>query len=698
MRIRSVVIKGFRCFDGEGQRIVLNDFTCLVGPNASGKTACMLSLVRMFGDTQTERTIRAGDFHLRNGEDLSAIEERKLSLEAVIDFPEVDDAEADDSSIPEAFNQMVVADANGAPYCRIRLDATWTRDGTAQGEVKQELYWIVTPSEDPAVIEQGKRTVKTAERARIRVVYVPAARDPNAQIRATSATVFGRLLRAIDWGAHKDVIEKQLKDLRDQVRALPGLNTMNSKVQGAWGNLYEGRVAANVTFQSEQSDTSALLGMLVPTFAPNEQGQSFQAGELSDGLRSLFALSLPLGFHRIEAQLKQDAGAAGFKPEVVETFPFLTVFGVEEPENHLAPHYLGRVVNELFKTASESGAQVVLSSHSPSIMRRVSPDDVRYFLGGEARASTEIMSLDLPENESDEAFKYVREAVRGHPELYFSRLVVLAEGPSEEIVLRAAFEASGNPLDAIFVSVVPLGGRHVNHFWRLLHSLKIPYVTLLDLDREKDGAGWGRLQYVRDELVSLHGEKSTRLLYEDASKAQRSLAAADNTVLGGAAWDAANMLPWINYYQKSFDVFFSQPLDLDFSMLKQFPDAYKAQAPLGPRLPKADPQLSEAYVERMVHVLAPDPKNPAPDLGKSYDKASEVPLFAWYKYLFLDNSKPVAHMRAMISLSSTAWVEKMPAELKALVERVKTLTGPQVPEPPKPPQSGDGVADADIFA
>ena len=58
------------------------------------------------------------------------------------------------------------------------------------------------------------------------------------------------------------------------------------------------------------------------------------------------------------------------------------------------------------------------------------------------------------------------------------------------------------PVDPSFVSVVPLGGRHVNHFWRLLTDLSIPYVTLLDLDRERETGGWA-VKYVLDQLIAV---------------------------------------------------------------------------------------------------------------------------------------------------------------------------------------------------
>ena len=38
MNISSITIKGFRCFDDNGQTIPLDHLSCFVGPNGSGKT------------------------------------------------------------------------------------------------------------------------------------------------------------------------------------------------------------------------------------------------------------------------------------------------------------------------------------------------------------------------------------------------------------------------------------------------------------------------------------------------------------------------------------------------------------------------------------------------------------------------------------------------------------------------------------
>src|SRR5690606_3403041 len=98
--------------------------------------------------------------------------------------------------------------------------------------------------------------------------------------------------------------------------------------------------------------------------------------------------------------------------------------------------------------------------------------------------------------------KFVRSAVLAHPELYFATLVLLGEGDSESIVLPRVLEAHGIELDPLRISVVPLGGRFVHHFWRLLDSLDIKYITLLDLDWGRHGGGWGRVKYAFQQLIT----------------------------------------------------------------------------------------------------------------------------------------------------------------------------------------------------
>lgn len=272
------------------------------------------------------------------------------------------------------------------------------------------------------------------------------------------------------------------------------------------------------------------------------------------------------------------------------------------------------------------------------------------------------------------------------PELYFANLVIFGEGPSEEIVLKKVFEVQETPLDAHFISIVPLGGRHVNHFWRLLNGLGIPYLTLLDLDHEKEGAGWGRIQYVRDQLVSLHGADSPKLAYTAEGGVATTLSSDVNKTLhANLQTDKAQLSAWLSFFRDKYDVFFSNPLDLDLSLLEAFPDVYKGLivAPQrGPQLPEAEDvaEYDKAIDARVKQVLAADASKAPADLGQTYTEAQKE-LFPYYKYFFVDGSKPVTHMRALIQLAPEKLKSDMPQTLKDLVARAKSLSKPKTEEP-----------------
>ena len=100
----------------------------------------------------------------------------------------------------------------------------------------------------------------------------------------------------------------------------------------------------------------------------------------------------------------------------------------------------------------------------------------------------------------DEASQYVRLAIRAYPELYFARFVILGEGDSERLVIPRVAEAMDIQLDPSFVPIVPLGGRYVSHFWRLLNDLRIPHATLLDLDL---GRAHGGAALIADVVAKL---------------------------------------------------------------------------------------------------------------------------------------------------------------------------------------------------
>ncbi|MGN6893322.1 AAA family ATPase, partial [Neisseria sp. P0015.S009] len=87
--------------------------------------------------------------------------------------------------------------------------------------------------------------------------------------------------------------------------------------------------------------------------------------------------------------------------------PIFTLIALEEPENSLSPHYLGRVIEALKQTTQHNDAQAIIATHSPAMLRRVSPKHIRYLRLNGLR-TTMIRMICLPD-ESDDAHKFVRE-------------------------------------------------------------------------------------------------------------------------------------------------------------------------------------------------------------------------------------------------------------------------------------------------
>lgn len=315
-------------------------------------------------------------------------------------------------------------------------------------------------------------------------------------------------------------------------------------------------------------------------------------------------------------------------------------------------------------------AQVLLASHSASILSRIKPESIRYFRQDRTAQFSTVRSLTLPP-EADEANAYVRLAVRSYPELYFARFVVLAEGDSEQIVLPKVAEAQGVTLERSFVPIVPLGGRHVVHFWRLLNDLDIPYATLLDLDLGRQHGGANAIRSIVANLEAINIDIGESQAATDGDIDLGELAGLTNEDFDvdfdndddkktGESWIIA---------LREYGVFFSEPIDLDFSMLMQFPAAYKQPRPGG-----HGPSTAAIAIPKRKKTTLKKGGNPAL-YPADYDND-----FCWYPYLFLQKSKPETHLVALARIDdggAETLRTDAPPELDCLVSYISDrLDGP----------------------
>lgn len=650
MYVERIAVTNFRCFGPVPTTIDLTPgVTIFVGANGAGKTAILQGLQRLFGMTGELRRLRRRDFHVPNAETAAPVQ-RSLVLEAILAFPELDAGGPEAEAIPEFFQQMAADDA-GRLKCRLRLEASWTDDGSLEGTI-EEKYWAVRTF--GAFAEADCVELKPLDRARIQMIYVPASRDGASQV---TAFLRGRLWRAINWspGVMQTFAETGAT-LNGAFTAEPAVNIVVDAVTRRWQEVHSAGTDTTPIFRPVDLRFQEFIRKVEVAFRPDEAGRERALDDLSDGQRSLFHLAMTAATLDVEAKIAADPAGLGFQLGGIP-LPPLTLIAVEEPENNLAPFYLSRIVCQIENLTGGPRAQAVISSHSASILARVDPSQVRHFRLNPSDRTARIRSIRLPADQ-EEASKFVREAVRTYPELYFAHFVVLGEGASEEVVLPRLAEAMGVDIDRSFVAVVPLGGRHVNHLWRLLTDLDIPYSTLLDLDVGRDGGGWGRIKAACAQLLEA-GVMPQELFGQhlDPAGPEANLVAFD----GLAADNNALMNEWTNWLRR-FHVFFCAPLDLDYSMLQAFPAAYQVAEPgrQGPS-PRGDPRTA---------VLGEAGR------GDLYDEGQDLQL-RWYRYLFLGRGKPSTHVRVLGNQTPEVLRAGAPEELRALLSSIVSRLVPE---------------------
>lgn len=635
MQLKKLIIMGFQSFGPDPTTVTFDSRTFLIGPNGAGKTAVLQALARLFGYPVQGRSVRPSDFHQpTTPPDAPDAALNELWIEAHFTFPELADDNGVHPAVPPCFEHMTLLTADGIPELRVRLTAAIDDDLV----VDETVVYVI--EEDGDGVPAKTSTMNRFDRGMIQVHYLPARRDPADHIKYTATSLLGRLLRSASWTDERAAIEALAGELSDVVAGHAAIDGITTHVAEHWAAVHSGAFFASPSVTFDSSDVDALLRSLTIRFAPAPGAAKADFNRLSDGQQSLLYISLVLAMQAIGRKVLAGE-ATHFDADKLRP-PVYVMIAVEEPENSLSPQHLGRLLNELTEFSTNNDAQVTLATHSPAMLRRVPPEEIRFLrLDGLRRSS--VRTIVMPAA-ADEASKYVREAVLAFPELYFARLVVLGEGASEELVLPRVLAAHGLVPDLISVSVAPLGGRHVNHFWRLLHGLGIPHVTLLDLDAGRNRAGWARLNYAikqHEAFDPMPGD-------------------ADEVFALVKAWDAAERPDedsdgkWLIAQLETVGVFFSAPLDLDFSMLAAFPDAYKVED-----------------AER----VAPDDSAVAAVLGKAHApkelySEEELKLFEAYRSRFIKGSKPAAHLAALAELSDAQLLVGLPPSFKRLALEV----------------------------
>lgn len=628
MRIQKIELLNFQCFGEEPTSIEMEeDITCLIGNNGSGKSAVIKAIQRMFGNVAEDRTIVKSDFHICPHETDTDIRGKQLYIDIVFEFKDGEETEK------LAFFSPVIYQNRENKFCsRMRLEATWS-DEEYEDEVSSTLFWVLTEDDVDFGDESPlKIKVENHERRQISLIYIPATRDTKSILRNDMRRIIKKIERYADVSdANRTEIEADSKSLGEKVSNLQAIQSVQSVINTVWQKAHDNTLQhyKDIKLEVVASKFEDLIKSLLLKLCPAETADAKDITELSDGQVSLLYFALSMALYDLET-MHAKHGLDGIKEQDYEA-PIFTILALEEPENHLSPFYLSRIMS-LLEEKSKSGSIVnIITSHSPNVVRRMKRVEQVRFLRqefAEDERKSIVSKILLPANKEDEDYKYINQAILTHPELYFSKLVVLGEGDSEEIVLPAISQKSGYDFDSSFVSFVQLAGRHVNHMWRLLKDLNIPYITLLDYDCGRHGGGNGRLTNASSKL-ELPATTTKKQLEE-------------------------------------YSVYFSYPLDLDMVMITAFPDYYP------------DNGNTDTHEDLVRAVLGKKGDESAYTVPNSFFSDE---MLKKYRYLFKTRSKVASHYlacEAIKNMDDMSFFKKRPEVLGKIIEKIRETLGVSV--------------------
>lgn len=682
MKLTKVIINNFRSF-GESQIIELNNQTVLIGNNSSGKTTVLQALSKLFSDKQNDRIIKKSDFHLPKGS-RPGENTRNLFIETIFEFDELDGTPYS-QAIPSFFEHFTVSKDGAKPFLRIRLESSWEDDGTVEGSIDTQFYYI--SSDEDTIRDEDKHRAPRKDLDKIRVLYVPASRTPEKELGNASGSMLSRLVNSINW------TEDEINEITDKIDELNNtflsengaLTQINNEIQKSWELYHEDNRFSQAELIINSSEMAAALRQIALKFSPTTTEEAFTVSDLGDGLRSIFYFSLVDSILDIELEITKDREENPDNPRFKLIPPVLTILAIEEPENHIAPHHIGKLIKRFKQLGNNDNSQVILTSHSPAIVKRIDPEDLKYLRieNNDRVLQTIVSDIQLPPA-IDESYKYIKGAIQAYPELYFAKLVVLGEGDSEELLLPKFFDLLGKEVDSSQISIVPLGGRHVNYFWKLLNALRIPHITLLDFDNERYGGGWGRIKYISQHLYELNTE------FQEWFHIQRL----DFNEIGSRGCESIGAQRLINWFNKleEFNVYFSSPLDIDFLMLQHYKDNYlNTLSPIeGPVVSYNDSDGSskkvklsdldcldrlqlEGFNKRKEEAIRATLKDKSGH-GDSFNE-EEKELMIWYQYFFLGRGKPTTHMQFLSSISDDELTRNLPPVFEKIVNSAEELLG-----------------------
>jgi predicted ATP-dependent endonuclease of OLD family len=469
MRIVSVTITNFRSIEGPLAVKLRSPHAVLVGPNNAGKSNILVAL---------EWLLRRRAYNLRPHPDDYFNPGHEIKIEATLGDVSEDDKKSL-YSLCTTKPQKGALSSKDDPHITISLTVAPLRLDLPRQSSDDD-----TPDTD--AIESGKAHLEISlwgfavrrrvEEARARLIYfllVSPVRRVDDELSASRWTLYGELM--------KSLLEQspQFPDLQQQLAEVTAtINTAFSEQKGQL--IADARIVTYVddlAFQlTKNNDPVELLRNLQIMITEGPRTMSLE--RLGTGTQSAVIIGM------MELVLRAGRGDAKF-------------FAIEEPDAFIHPHGVRHLASLMRRNASEGSSQVMLSTHSPSLLATMRPGEIVRVEKRKGRTEAFQAKGEL----ADSFFgRYVNQNTA---EIFFARRAVLVEGATERFLLpplSPLVQRKGRDLDfgRSCISVVDIGGKSsVTAYLKLLYEFEIEAFAILDNDFLGDRSCSTTVQYLR---------------------------------------------------------------------------------------------------------------------------------------------------------------------------------------------------------
>lgn len=438
MNIHKVHLHGFRNF--KDTIVILAEKSLILGSNDIGKTNFLYALRLLLDKNLSEAELEPSDA------DFFAFEETH-SLEILIEFHGI----VEDCIL--AVLKQHISD-NG----ELVLGYQAEKDVVTK---HINYQFLAGPSADKLVQIDSRYYLRV-----LSLKFIASKRDLFAYIRRERRNLLQdakelRVLGEIDEDKTILVeIEDALEEINAKVRNLSYVNKATDHLNSELSSLSFHNGNQNVVFDVGASDPGRFVDDL--RLASQVDGKNVIVG--GDGRNNQIYLALWAARNRIQVE--------GVKDPLE-----VCIFCIEEPEAHLHPHQQRKLANYLSTTLQ---GQVILTTHSPQVVCGFPPTSIIRFYKQDPTT--------LAAGNGNEPFMETAFAEFGYrlniipAEAFFADLVLLVEGPSDELFYKALSYALNIDIDRYNISILMVDGVGFRPYVSLLKSLHIPFVMRTDND------------------------------------------------------------------------------------------------------------------------------------------------------------------------------------------------------------------------